>query len=499
MTHKTGIYQRLGVALVVALGFEVVIAVVGGWAISTWESFQPREGVNESLLVCWDGKPLIYSYSYNQYGASLSNTTGTFRTLDGSPAPSSGGSISQMRGASLPIPQYTGVFPLQGYTRIGRFSDGQQPPVFWYFVDDGARDGRGYFEGYDSQSRRRTGYIGRSGFRRDRPPVEDWFPMDGDKLASDAAFTQHSVSAFPIEFNQSQSFNFPGAEFPAGKVGMISSKKVLEIDLRKGSVTTIFESPDVISAEILFTVEKEKTKGKGETYQNYRERLTVRTSDRIVVLGAEGKRQTVFEIPGDLRDQDFTMYELEGGKALLTTDRPVSKHGNPIDLIWIDGSGKVLRRETAVLNRSYRVDEGSEERSSALLVPAPAMLAFFAAAVFPRDALSSGSAAKYSAALAHSLTRLAVPLLLVSLLSVILAALCWRRHRRYFQPASGLWFVFVLLMGLPGLVGYLFHRRWPVREDCPACGRFVPRDRDACAACGAEFPPPPRKGIEVFA
>ena len=56
-----------------------------------------------------------------------------------------------------------------------------------------------------------------------------------------------------------------------------------------------------------------------------------------------------------------------------------------------------------------------------------------------------------------------------------------------------------LLTGLPGLVGYLFHRRWPVLEACPACGRTVPRDRDACAACGTEFPPPPLKGIEVFA
>jgi hypothetical protein len=52
---------------------------------------------------------------------------------------------------------------------------------------------------------------------------------------------------------------------------------------------------------------------------------------------------------------------------------------------------------------------------------------------------------------------------------------------------------------LAALVGYLFHRRWPVMDACPACGRPVPRDRDSCAACGAEFPPPALKGIEVFA
>jgi predicted amidophosphoribosyltransferase len=57
----------------------------------------------------------------------------------------------------------------------------------------------------------------------------------------------------------------------------------------------------------------------------------------------------------------------------------------------------------------------------------------------------------------------------------------------------------VLVFGLPGYLGYRLHRRWPVRSPCPACGQNVPRDRDACAGCRAEFPPPAPKGIEVFA
>jgi uncharacterized membrane protein len=167
--------------------------------------------------------------------------------------------------------------------------------------------------------------------------------------------------------------------------------------------------------------------------------------------------------------------------------------------VWIDATGKVLRREAVVLEMGFGLGEKDEARTSALLVPAPAILAFVAAVVAPLETLSAQRAANYPAALAHSLALFALPLLLVSLLSVMLAAYCWRRHRPYYLPASGLWFVFVLLTGLPGLVGYLFHRRWPVREACPACGRLVPRDRDACAACGAEFPPPQPKGIEVFA
>jgi hypothetical protein len=48
-------------------------------------------------------------------------------------------------------------------------------------------------------------------------------------------------------------------------------------------------------------------------------------------------------------------------------------------------------------------------------------------------------------------------------------------------------------------LGYLFCRRWPPQEPCPACSHEAPRDRESCAACGADFPEPAPEGIEVFA
>jgi hypothetical protein len=159
-----------------------------------------------------------------------------------------------------------------------------------------------------------------------------------------------------------------------------------------------------------------------------------------------------------------------------------------------------VRREAVSVKGNYpNADEQSGARVIGVVVPAPAMLGFFAAVVAPRESISGSHAASYSEALTHCLTVFAVPLILVSLLSAALAFLCWRHHRRYDQPGSGAWFVFVLLTGIPGLVGYFYHRRWPVREACPACGKLVTRDRDACAACGKEFPRPQPKGIEVFA
>lgn len=87
----------------------------------------------------------------------------------------------------------------------------------------------------------------------------------------------------------------------------------------------------------------------------------------------------------------------------------------------------------------------------------------------------------------------------VCLLSVILSAWCSRRHRRFDEHSATAWVAFVFVMGAPGLIGYLLHRRWPVMERCQHCGKESPRDRDACLHCAAEFPLPAMKGIEIFA
>jgi hypothetical protein len=67
-----------------------------------------------------------------------------------------------------------------------------------------------------------------------------------------------------------------------------------------------------------------------------------------------------------------------------------------------------------------------------------------------------------------------------------------------FVVRDQIFYHFVLLLGVPGVIGYLLHRRWPVFETCSACGRVV-GDREACHACGDALPPPPPTGTEVFA
>jgi hypothetical protein len=85
--------------------------------------------------------------------------------------------------------------------------------------------------------------------------------------------------------------------------------------------------------------------------------------------------------------------------------------------------------------------------------------------------------------------------------AVGLAVLCYHRQLRYGERGwdRWLWLLFVLVLGLPGWIGYRFGRSWPVLEACPGCGTSARRDREACVHCEADFPRPALRGTEVFA
>ncbi len=389
------------------------------------------------------------------------------------------------------------TFPLDGYTRIGRFSDGRMPPNLWYFLHDGARDGRGYFVGYDSQSKLCVGFIGRDGFRPDQPPVEQWFPMDGAKLASGTALPPNAYNRYNMPHAAAYSNDEP--EFPQWNVDMISGAQLLEVDLRTGSVKTLLESADLIAAGMLYTAPTWEVAGKEAPRIHRHPKLAVRTTDRVLLFDATGKQHAAFLIPEEFRDRSIGLYELDAGRALLTASRLLPDRSSCAELLWIDPSGTVSRRAEVCLGEGDRYSDETDPWKTALVFPAPVALAFLATVTDPWDYLKIGLEPTYSAALARSLAASWPPMLVVSLLAAALAWHCFRRHRRFYQPASGLWFAFVVLAGVPGLVAYLFHRRWPPLEKCPACGQDVPRDRETCANCGVTFPAPEPKGCEVFA
>jgi ABC-type amino acid transport system permease subunit len=134
------------------------------------------------------------------------------------------------------------------------------------------------------------------------------------------------------------------------------------------------------------------------------------------------------------------------------------------------------------------------------LLPSPALATI--ELLFLRPLSQAGFSFVYSdfgKAVLSSLLAHSIALLFVCLFSLALAAWCHRRHLQYSQQTAAAWALFVMILGLPGLIGYLLHRRWPATEFCANCHKISPRDRDACLHCGTSFPPPAPKGIEICA
>jgi hypothetical protein len=206
------------------------------------------------------------------------------------------------------------------------------------------------------------------------------------------------------------------------------------------------------------------------------------------MLDDAGKVARSYVLPPEIQKEDFQWYELGGGKAMIVVSRrEISEIRNSYILYWIeDGGKKYQSREVFV--RSSGAGVHSE---GVLIFPSPLAIAFSAAIAMENDPDSETSIEKSAQEAWPGLAMLGV-------VCIVLAWLCYRRQRAFGMPWTGAWVAFVLLVGVPGYLGYLAHRRWPARLACPNCGRLAPRDRSACLHCGREFPAPALTGKEVF-
>jgi ABC-type transport system involved in multi-copper enzyme maturation permease subunit len=84
--------------------------------------------------------------------------------------------------------------------------------------------------------------------------------------------------------------------------------------------------------------------------------------------------------------------------------------------------------------------------------------------------------------------------------AIICVGVGWGLGRRYYftSKAQMKWAIFNLFCGLPGLLAFICAQEWPAREACHNCKKLRMVDREHCEHCGAEFPPPPKTGTEIF-
>ena len=349
-----------------------------------------------------------------------------------------------------------------------------QDPEAWYFVCDGNLDGRGYVVGYDKAAKAKTGYMGRNGFRSDKPPREEQFAVDGRRISMRGI---GAVMLYGFDSRQNAKY-------------LLTDDGLVEINLKKRTVKVVRKETNLISAAASHEPQTDAETTSGEETSS--QTILLRMPEEVLVLDSSGEEIQTYLLPAELRDGDLEWIPLQGGKALV--QKSIRKRN---ELLWIDTTGKILERRRVDLHEPWKMSNTMHSLAVSIFVPSIGIICGVFAC-YPWGPAESGSLG-YWAALSKGLHMYWPMFLIKGAICVALAILCYRRQRKYGLPWTWVWTGFVLVFGVPAYLGYLAHRKWPARLPCPSCGKLAPRDREACSSCNHDFPAPPPKGIEVFA
>jgi len=499
MSSPSAIVRPLVLALLVALGVGLAWAALVGWSAAVVEQFARSDRLRKYVHVRIDGTPLVRTYLSDNYRYG----DWTESTLDGEPVEIQAGQPS-LSGARLrlPEPAHPWLFHPGWNRRIFSFSDGGHPPVFWYFLYDGKLGGRGYWVGYDSRTKALVGYIGARGFQQEKPAPPDCFPVDGRTMSSywgAIASAGYSHGAYLPDYYSGISLGaVPKGRMAGWLIYLASAGRLVEIDLQKRTSRVVFEHDGMTSVDIL-----EEATATADIEALRRppppQYLAVLADDDVLLLDSEGELRYTFAVPPGLGDRSFGFYLLNDETALVTS----SWRRGGVDttrLFWIDGQGRVTRREEVTYRyNGFAEGLGVQAAFFGLLSPAPIAILPATTLGMAIDVMIHEHKPGYLPALVSVLGRTWPSLLAVHALAAVLAWLTWRRQRQFAAARSWTWVIFVFLFGAPGYVGYVCSRAWPARPPCDSCAEPAPRDRESCFACGSGFPEPAPKGSEVFA
>ncbi len=284
-----GLFQRLVLATVLAIGFLCVWGLVGMWGLEVCRSIiltheeliiVGREE-SEELAFRTDGTPLIVR------GNGLGHRQ--YRDLAGvAVEPFADDPYAWINGTQLPasLPSRLGNGDVSWEDRIRSFSDGRTPAVRWHFVSDGRPEGEAYFVGYDSHSKACVGYLGMAGFRAEMPSVEERFPFSGFLSGPQArVFCPESRSSVRRGTAEELAANRrevtpDGALSPWMVYVLGRDQKLYEADLRQRTVRIVFDERRLRSVALV----RDSLKRTQVSFH----RLAARTDDSVIVLDERG-------------------------------------------------------------------------------------------------------------------------------------------------------------------------------------------------------------------
>ncbi len=496
MTKHGTAFASLVLAIAYSLGVMftlLVIFVFGEGLLSTW--MRPNTTVKQ-LKIRLDGQPVIMSYPSYDYNDRQ------FRTLDGRTL-GQGANLHWCNSNSIPVPGQMPIPIGPDWTcRMIGFNDLHDPAGFWYFVYEPEFKGRGYFVGIDSKSKLLIGFIGKQGFSATAPPREEQFFIDPESFSTGSYGAIVSFkAAYGTVPNQVDSLLQHSSY--SRYVYLISEGVLLRVNPYDRTIETLLESEQLVSLARLQQDELDSMQSSVTdlrlTRVSSKHLLAIRFDDHVKLIDPteeDIREANSYPVPEEQRIFDdqrrlpprLTLYVTEDGTLIYRWKTR---------LVWVQPDGRVSRTEDIRFAGS-----DSDGEAALLAAVSPAGGTFFPLVILIGAAgsyLSDGYATNVLDAVSQ-VVAVGWPALLSAFLASCLAVwLCVRRQQRFGVERSSGWLLFVALLGLPGLLGYIWSRRWPPLVACTECGRPASQDRPCCHRCGEEFARPPLLGTEVFA
>jgi hypothetical protein len=470
-------------ALAIAVGIALTWACVLGWSSQTlnWRS----SAYYERVVVTPDGTPIIA----RTYLETLQRTE--YFTLDRKPYAVQ--ELPEITGAMVAdAPALTATTP-RAEPVILSYSDARARRTAWYFVAFGNPAGTAEFVGYDVLTNERVGYIGLDGFQSNRPTDKQAIPIRRTRT--------YPISSFiaPVHNQGLEAYWYVNPSTEQGKIPVwichvVSGDRLLRVDLRERSVRTVLETPGIFSVSVAQRPRRDGAP-EGNRPPETEDCLVIRSPGTVTVLDWQDKVERTYRLPSELSDRWFSFFPAANGKAVATDYDHFRLQHRPLSYNVVE-----FAADGTVSHSASHVTDSPIERDDRVVMSLAAPEAIVPLAVtllapVDRDDTSEGTAS----ALAEMIDYL-WPLYLSSGILGLLSIALYRRHAARSGNAPSIsWMLFVFLFGIPGFLGYFWHRRRPARLACPACGTAVPRDRDDCARCGTLYPAPAPNGLEIFA
>jgi len=458
----------------------VLLAVAGYGAMDEVLEFrassEPRPLVWETLAVTPDGEVLIEQSPHRgptTYLDARRNRTGTRAAAP--PLRIRQGSLPARR-QPLRSRDLWDALSVRRVLRLCVVGTPNRGATGWYAVAPPTADNQFYFEGYDIESRRRVGFIGTSGFRDTLPPADDRFSAAAEgspALSSHILAWDHAgdASTQPI----------------SGSYAVLSNGIVYLVNFAQRSAQLVFDDSPVLSCAILSTAgageEAERAFAPDDPAISIPQQrfLAIRTREELVLQSAPGKKATRFPLPPEALESDLSADLLPDGSLVISTfvaesfrifQPGVSAFEFDVTHLNADGTLRTQQRITLHTPRGIsHLGETGEMNVVTLAVPAPVYSGTILSTVVP--ALNPPDDQR----LANVFRRTWLAQVVVLAIAIGLAWRTWRRQRTLDLPNATVWSLFVLLLGVPGYLGYRLHRRWPLPE----------------------VPPPQPTGLEVLA